>query len=950
MNPNGDGRSDAAFRVVTAGPPAWQSRVEAAIDRLPAVDRTTYTAIDTACGAVRTGETPDCVISAAAFDGEGDGELSDLTAAVPEAATLVLAPLSGTDLSVGTDAASWVVPLDGDLPGTTGVDGLETVLSCVRERGRAARDAGAFRGAFDDPDRFVAVLDRDGTIRRINDAAAKRLEALEGTVAGKRFWALPWRGGRTVRREVQDAVTRAGEGSYTTFEGALACADEAAEGSTLEFRVQPAGDDPDTLLVQGEDRAEREQLEAELRSSEELHRVTLNNMTDTVLVTNDEGEFTYVCPNVHFIFGYTAEEIHEFGTIDELLGADPADPDRLAEEGVVTNVEHAATDKDGDEHTLLVNVRNVSIQDGTRLYSCRDITKRKQRERALTGVQRTSRELLYAETRTEVATQVVSSATETLTSGGAAVYGFDDDENVLYPITASDSVRATVGSLPDVSLDQRTAISNAFVEERTTDRTDAGGSGPALAFDSLDDLSAIPLGEHGVLLLGTTDGGPLSDVDREIGELLAATAEAAFDRLERERELRERDATLRERNRRLTETNRVNEMIREIDQALVHAETREEMVEAVCDRLTSDERFAFAWIGEVTAHGQRVRPSEWAGDNREYLDAVSLSTTDRETLPEPAVRTSQDRSMTVVQNVADSIRGANWCKEAVSRNFDSVLSVPLSYDGVLFGTLTVYGDEPNAFSETVQAVFRELGDTIGAAINSLQRKEALRSDSVFRLTYRIDDPATLLRRIAERVGCTLELKSEVTRADGSTLVFVAVDGADPRAVADAAADLVDVIDAELIRADDDGGLVSFTVRDQFLSAALASHGATRRTVEATPEQLRLVVDVPDTATVRAVDGLLSERFSDVTLVSQRNQTRTTDADRAGEPLLTDRQAEVAQVAYHSGFFEADRDVTGRDIASTLDISHTAFYDHVRRVEQKLFASLFEDRDGYVTVE
>ncbi|WP_375137058.1 helix-turn-helix domain-containing protein [Halostella salina] len=67
-------------------------------------------------------------------------------------------------------------------------------------------------------------------------------------------------------------------------------------------------------------------------------------------------------------------------------------------------------------------------------------------------------------------------------------------------------------------------------------------------------------------------------------------------------------------------------------------------------------------------------------------------------------------------------------------------------------------------------------------------------------------------------------------------------------------------------------------------------------------------------------------------------------------MLTDRQAEVAQVAYHSGFFEADRDVTGRDIASTLDISHTAFYDHVRRVEQKLFASLFEDRDGYVTVE
>ncbi len=33
----------------------------------------------------------------------------------------------------------------------------------------------------------------------------------------------------------------------------------------------------------------------ELRASEELHRVTLNNMTDTVLITDDEGKFTYVC-------------------------------------------------------------------------------------------------------------------------------------------------------------------------------------------------------------------------------------------------------------------------------------------------------------------------------------------------------------------------------------------------------------------------------------------------------------------------------------------------------------------------------------------------------------------------------------------------------------------------------------------------------------------------------
>ncbi|WP_135822431.1 bacterio-opsin activator domain-containing protein [Halostella litorea] len=944
------GTDDPTFRVLFVGPPEWRARAEHALDGVDGARGESVRTAQAAARSLSAGDQYDCVVSAAELADATGREFAERAAVRDADLPVVLVPgEASTSEADGTDAAatlSWVVPLDGSRPGPTGIEGLANVLAREREFSRRRR-AAPFDAAFEDPDRFVAVLDGDGTVRTLNDAAEAYLDASADAVAGKRFWALPWRDGQPARRAIQRAVKRAGDGEYTTFEGTLAAGD-ADDGSTLEFRVQPAGDDPDAVLVQGENRAERDQLEAELRSSEELHRVTLNNMTETVLVTNDDGEFTYVCPNVHFIFGYTAEEIHEFGTIDELLGNDPADPDRLADEGVVRNVEHTATDKDGEEHTLLVNVRNVSIQDGTRLYSCRDVTKRKQRERALTQVQRTSRELLYAETKAAVANRVVSDATTALTGGGAVLYGFDGDENVLYPMAASDRVRAALGPLPDASLGGRSPVGAAFVEERTTD-LDESGDRPGGPLASLADLTAIPLGDHGVLAVGAVDGA-LSAVDREVGELLAATAEAAFDRLERERELRERDATLQERNRRLSELNRVNEMIREIDQALVNAETREGIVEAVCERLSAEDRFAFAWVGEPAAHGQRLRPLEWAGDNREYLDAVSLSTAEAGTLPEPAVRTCRERTMTVVPNVADRLREAGWCKEAVSRNFDSALSIPLTYDGVLLGTLAVYDDEPDAFSETVQAVFSELGDTIGAAINGIQRKEALQSDTVFRLSYRIEDRSALLHRVAAAADCTLELRTEVARSDGATRLFLAVTDADAEAVVEAAAALVDVTDATAVRSTDDGGLVSLTVRDGALSAALAGHGATRRTLEATSRGIDLVVDVPDAATVRAVDDLLSGTFADVELVAQRNRTRPSAPEEPGADLLTDRQAEVAQVAYHSGFFEADRDVTGRDVAATLDISHTAFYDHVKRAERKLFAALFEGGDSSEWVE
>ncbi|MDR5674060.1 bacterio-opsin activator domain-containing protein [Halalkaliarchaeum sp. AArc-GB] len=818
---------------------------------------------------------------------------------------------------------------------------------------------GVVGSLFEDPDRFVAILDADGTVREINDAATGRLNASREHLEGKRFWALPWQGDVETRRRLQHAVTDAADGEYANVEATIAPrpngGDPADAETKLEFRFQPIGDgsrsDGGRILVQGSLQAERERLERELRQSEQLHRVTLTNMTETILVTNDEGEFTYVCPNVHFIFGYTVEEIHEFGTIDALLGGDLFDRERLESEGVLTNLECTATDKDGDEHALLVNVRQVSIQGGTTLYSCRDITKRKQRETALTQLQETSRELLYAETKAEIATRVAKDATTALSNGGVALYRFDREENVLYPMAVSQPLLLAAGSLPDVSLDQETCISRAYVDGRRTTRSDVDKSDlPDSLLGTLSGVVAVPLDDHGVLLAAATGEAELADVDEEIAELLAATTEAAFDRLERETQLRERDETLKKRNRRLTEANRLNEIIREIDRILVNADSRAEIERGVCERLATSDRFTFVWIGEATARDRHLRPREWAGDGSGYLDDISLSVQEDMEIQEPTLQTARNRSTTVVPNVADVLQEADWCKQAVSRQFDSIMSVPLMYDDVLFGTLTVYDDEPDSFSDTVRSVFEELGATIGSAINDVQRKEALQSDTVFRLSYRLEDPASILSRLATALDCRLEVRSEVTRTDESTVVFVDVEGASPEAVAAEATELVSVRDCEVIRESGEGGLVSLTVDEPFVTSLLANHGATRRTLTATPEALDLVVDVPDAATSRSVDELLSTQFAEVELTARQKQLRSRDTDHDVGALLTARQEEVARVAYHSGFFEPNRNVSGREIADTLDISHTAFYNHVRRVQDKLFTSLFDSGDEYITVE
>uniref|UniRef100_UPI0025C5188D response regulator n=1 Tax=Halovivax sp. TaxID=1935978 RepID=UPI0025C5188D len=430
--------------------------------------------------------------------------------------------------------------------------------------------------------------------------------------------------------ELRERVRRVAAPSEAADAGATSeSVDAPDEGST--------GGAPDERSTGGgrRSRATLERELRELRRSEELHRVTLNHMTDTVLVTNDDGEFVYVCPNVHFIFGYTDAEIREMGTIDELLGPEPVDREALAREGVLTNVECAATDERGEEHVLLVNAREVDIQGGTILYSCRDVTTRKRREEALTALHRTARGLLYAEAADEIAELVVADAADVLDLEASAVFLLEDGK--LRPVARSTPMVERCGEPRPFRVNEETPVGYSFLqreslflasddrdERRAGDATTApedvvAASLPANPDADVESAAYVPLGDAGVFVAGSADAERFDDVTRELAELLAAAAEAALGRVARESELRAQDRELQRQNRRLTRLDLINEIIREIDAALVRAETREEIERAVCARLTGPDRFAFAWIGAPAPGERTLEVRAWDGDGRGYL-------------------------------------------------------------------------------------------------------------------------------------------------------------------------------------------------------------------------------------------------------------------------------------------------------------------------------------------
>ncbi|GAA0271474.1 bacterio-opsin activator domain-containing protein [Halobacterium noricense] len=817
---------------------------------------------------------------------------------------------------------------------------IRTAQRTTMQRERARQ----FDAIFHDTRAATWVLNPDGTLVRVNETAREMANIDVDEVIGDVFWTLPWWATESdASADMHRLVDAARSGE---FGHAVVTRDGVTSDHVIELSVQPVTDEHGSLVsivVDGVDISDRVDLERELRRSEELHRVTLNNMTDTVLITDEDGDYTYVCPNVHFIFGYTAGEIQDLGTIEELLGDDLFDREELAENGVLKNIECTATDKAGREHTLLVNVREVSIQDGELLYSCRDITKRKQREQALATLQETARDFLYAETHQEIAQHVVDDTQEVLGLDASAVYLFDADDNHLQPAAHSQAMRDAHGPLPTVHANGQDLTSYSFVEDEPLffgDIHDADRlKNPATGLRS---AAYIPLGNHGVFFVGSTEVGVFDDVTKELADLLAATAEAALDRVSRESRLREQDRELQQQNDQLTTLNRINETIREIDQALLRAETREEIDHTVCERLTAGDRFQFAWVGTVDETTDAVTPQAWAGVDHGYLDSQSFPIQPKHV--EPAGQAAATGEVTLVSNVAADLRDASWRKDALARDFLSVLSIPLVYNDLTYGVLTVYAETPDAFDETVRTVLGELGETIAAAISASERKRALLTTSLTRAEYTVDAPAFVLSQLAAAAECTIIYEGGVQQTADGNHVFVTVENASVEAVVDAAGELVVIDDVERIRGGETGGVIRLRLSQPFLATELADHGAILRTATVSPQATSLVVDVPGSVDTRHITQFITDRYGEVALTSKQTREQASEHGFYASVLdqVTDRQLEVLETAYYSGFFETPRQATGEDVADSLGISPQAFYQHIRSVQGKLFAALVDD--------
>ena len=163
----------------------------------------------------------------------------------------------------------------------------------------------------------------------------------------------------------------------------------------------------------------------------------------------------------------------------------------------------------------------------------------------------TAQRLLSAGDSAEVASVAIESAREVLDLQLTGLWWHDEAENALVPAGTTAEATDVIGQQPTFDGGESLAW-EAF-------RHDEIG-----AYDDLHDVSGrfnedtelraeliAPLGDHGVLVSGSTEPQAFSETDRGLVEILAATVETALNRAEREQELRDTRERLEQSNQEL---------------------------------------------------------------------------------------------------------------------------------------------------------------------------------------------------------------------------------------------------------------------------------------------------------------------------------------------------------------------------------------------------------------
>ncbi len=843
------------------------------------------------------------------------------------------------------DDARWALERDIAVVSSDGAAGpvglADRVVSEVHSRRKAdaTLPTEAYYTLTEAASDAIVTIDEEGVIRYANPAAGALFGYDRSDLIGRAVTALMDDETASEHRSAFDRYLERGERTVGWNRVELSGRD--TDGSKLILDVSfgeycYAGDRYFIGVLR--DVSERREMEEALREREQQLSTLFADLPGMVYRARNEPDwpFEFVSEGSHELVGYTPDELTS-GAVswgEEILV--PEDRERAwvetqsaLEAGEQLSITYRVETNEGERRWLKEWGHGV-YEDGELVALegfVTDVTERKRWEQGLAVLNDAGRELLETRTHDAIAEIIVEAIEDAIGHNIAVTALYDDVGGGLDPRARTSTA---VGlDADELLLSGSTDLGwQAFAGGDPVERSGLPDDTP------LSSVLALPLGRHGVLVVGSTDDPSLATWKRDLVRLLVATARVAFDRVERDRAVREQERRLSEQNERLERLARVNAVIRGIDRVLVDATTRAEIEREVPERLVSVDPYAVAWVGTLDTATGEIQPREWAGGDAALVGTLADA---------PPVRNAVESGDATTFDVFDDPPLSEWREEALERGIRSGIAVPIAYDDTTYSVMAILADRPGAFDEIEREVIAELGSTIGHAINAIERKHALITDEVTELEFEIGDDVQFVRA-ARELDAEFEFLS-VVPADDELHGFFAVTGAEPETVLTYLDEETAAGEVALISEDADRCTFEYATPGDGLLRTVLDNGGVPRAMRATAAGGRLVVELAADADIRRFVESLQTSYDGTELVARRQRDRPlkTPASLRGvlNDRLTDRQLEALEMAYFGGFFESPRKRTGSELGESLGITQPTFNQHLRAAERTVFELLFE---------
>ena len=174
--------------------------------------------------------------------------------------------------------------------------------------------------------------------------------------------------------------------------------------------------------------------------------------------------------------------------------------------------------------------------------------------------------------------------------------------------------------------------------------------------------------------------------------------------------------------------DRLYRVISSVNQVLVRAKSRADLLRDVCRVLVERGGFRIAWVGWCNQATKCIEPIAAAGDTTGYVEGIRI-VTDPD-LPEgcgPSGTAFRDGRVYVCNDFFADANTVPWRERARQAGFKSTIALPLQQEGETLGLLTVYAAEKDFFLPPQIEQLRETAEDISFALGVFAREQRRRA-------------------------------------------------------------------------------------------------------------------------------------------------------------------------------------------------------------------------------